>query len=111
MAAPTYDAQLVAVAICACGDEATAKNARGECSACYRRRLGSVTDGFTPTSKGVDMGAGRLKRRALETYAAARAEGIQPAGTSLAQVDRAKRISDATGKAFRADTMNPRVNA
>lgn len=36
----------------------------------------------------------------LAAYRAARSEGIQPQGTRMAQVEQAKRISDATGVAF-----------
>ena len=36
----------------------------------------------------------------LDAYKSARAEGIQPAGTRMAQVEQARRISDSTGSAF-----------
>lgn len=36
----------------------------------------------------------------LAAYSAARAEGIQPMGTRMHQVEQAKRMSDATGVAF-----------
>lgn len=36
----------------------------------------------------------------LAAYRAARSEGIQPQGTRMAQVEAAKRISDATGVAY-----------
>lgn len=36
----------------------------------------------------------------LDAYAAARAEGIQPMGTKMHQVEQARRVSDATGVAF-----------
>lgn len=38
----------------------------------------------------------------LSAYKDARAEGLQPSGTKMAQVESAKRISDATGSAFQA---------
>lgn len=40
----------------------------------------------------------------LDAYRAARAQGIQPAGTSMAHVRAAVEASDAMGKAFDADT-------
>lgn len=40
-----------------------------------------------------------------EAYAAARAEGIQPAGTRMADIDKARAISDAQGSAFDAGTQ------
>jgi len=41
----------------------------------------------------------------LEAYRAARAEGIQPAGTSMKKIQEARRASDVMGKAFDANTM------
>lgn len=38
--------------------------------------------------------------RELKAYRNARAEGIQPSGTKMHQVEQAKRISDASGVAF-----------
>lgn len=38
----------------------------------------------------------------LASYRSARAEGIEPAGTTQAQIDKARRISDVTGRAFQA---------
>lgn len=40
--------------------------------------------------------------RELKAYRNARAEGIQPQGTQMAQIEQAKRISDASGVAFGA---------
>ena len=39
----------------------------------------------------------------LQAYRNARAQGIQPAGTSMAKVREAEEISQATGRAFQAD--------
>lgn len=36
----------------------------------------------------------------LASYRSARAEGIEPSGTTQADVDKARRISDLTGQAF-----------
>jgi hypothetical protein len=41
----------------------------------------------------------------LEAYRAARADGIQPAGTTMAKVQEARRASEVMGKAYNADTM------
>ena len=38
----------------------------------------------------------------LDSYRAARAEGIQPASTRTPDIEAAKRISDQTGQAFQA---------
>jgi hypothetical protein len=41
----------------------------------------------------------------LEAYRSARAEGIQPAGTTIKSIREAQRASDVMGKAFDANTM------
>jgi hypothetical protein len=41
----------------------------------------------------------------LEAYRAARAEGIQPAGTTIKKIQEARRASDVMGQAFDANTM------
>lgn len=41
----------------------------------------------------------------LNAYRQARAEGIQPAGTSMAKIREAERASEVMGKAFDANTM------
>lgn len=41
----------------------------------------------------------------LEAYRSARAQGIQPAGTSMKKIQEARRASDAMGKAYDANTM------
>jgi hypothetical protein len=38
----------------------------------------------------------------LASYRAARAEGIEPAGTTQKQIDLARKVSDLTGQAFQA---------
>jgi hypothetical protein len=44
----------------------------------------------------------------LEAYRAARADGIQPAGTSMKKIQEARRASDVMGKAFDAVRRQPR---
>jgi hypothetical protein len=41
----------------------------------------------------------------LSAYREARAQGIQPQGTSMAKINEARRASDVMGKAFDANTM------
>jgi len=41
----------------------------------------------------------------LQAYRDARAQGIQPAGTTMAHVQEAHRASEVLGKAYDADTM------
>jgi hypothetical protein len=41
----------------------------------------------------------------LNAYREARAQGIQPEGTSMAKIQEARRASDVMGKAFDANTM------
>ena len=41
----------------------------------------------------------------LKAYRQARAEGIQPAGTSMKAINEARRASEAMGAAYNADTM------
>ena len=41
----------------------------------------------------------------LQAYRDARAEGIQPAGTTMKAVQEARRASEALGRAYDADTM------
>ncbi len=97
-----------AVPRCRCGEPATA-NGR-ECGACFRDRLCSVHNGYTPTRT---VGAGQVdpaKTRRwdsrLEDYRKVRHEGSQPAGTKRRQIDAAKRRSDEAQAAFRADRTN-----
>lgn len=53
-------------------------------------------------SKGFDGDTQKTWDRNLDAYRAARSEGIQPASTDRAAVDRAVRLSDAAGKAYEA---------
>lgn len=53
-------------------------------------------------SKGFDADTQKKWDKELDSYRAARAEGIQPAGTQQHHIDNAKRISDKTGTAWSA---------
>ena len=50
--------------------------------------------------KDYDRSGQRDWDKRIDSYKAARAEGIQPSGTSKSQIDAAVRTSDATGTAF-----------
>lgn len=41
----------------------------------------------------------------LNAYEAAVKQGVQPEGTTMPKIEKAMKISEATGKAFRADTQ------
>ena len=43
----------------------------------------------------------------LEAYRAARKQGIQPAGTTMAKIQEAHRASEVLGEAYKADSMPP----
>lgn len=43
----------------------------------------------------------------LEAYKAARAQGIQPAGTTMTKIQEAHRASEVLGEAYKADSMPP----
>jgi len=78
---------------CPTGDHAT----WGECA-----RAANVRVAWAASAKGFDLTAEKKADRELDAYADARRQGIQPAGTRMAQVEAAVRVSDATGSAFQA---------
>lgn len=57
---------------------------------------------YCNSAGGQDYTKQRAWDRELDAYRDARAEGLQPAGTSIKKIEDAKRISDLTGTAFRA---------
>ena len=63
--------------------------------ACLRRKGLSVM-GLESTNPSFTREASRKWDNELDAYAAARKEGLQPAGTSMKQVDDAKRAADAS---------------
>jgi hypothetical protein len=84
-----------------------------ECSTHFLERLRSVNTGFAPTRS---LGAGQMDRTKsrrwdsrLEDYRKVRHEGSQPATTRRSDIETAKRISDVTGSAHRADTAGGRA--
>lgn len=65
-------------------------------------RAGAPSVMYANSANNRDYTAQKKWDRELDAYRAARAEGLQPAGTSMKKVEDAKRISDLTGTAFRA---------
>jgi hypothetical protein len=49
-----------------------------------------------------DTGIQKAWDKELDNYEAARAQGVEPGGTTKAKVDEAMRISDASGVAYQA---------
>lgn len=65
-------------------------------------RAGALRVAYCDSSSGRDATAQRQWDRDLALYKDARAQGIQPSSTKRDSVERALRISDATGKPFQA---------
>lgn len=68
--------------------------------ACMRSK--SVRPTYVDHIKGFSYDKEKQWNRDLDAYADARAQGIQPSGTSREAVDRAVRLSDAAGVAWDA---------
>lgn len=68
--------------------------------ACMRAK--SLSIAYCNSAAGKDFTAQKNLDASLDRYAAARAEGIQPAGTTTESVNAAMAASDAHGKAFDA---------
>lgn len=49
-----------------------------------------------------DTGKQKQWDKELDNYEAARAQGVEPSGTSQAKIDEAMKISDASGVAYKA---------
>lgn len=58
---------------------------------------------YANSAKGFDYSTEKAWNRDLDAYKQARSEGLQPASTKREAVEAARRISDATGTAFKAD--------
>lgn len=65
-------------------------------------RDGAARVAYCASASGRDYSAQKKWDKELSAYKAARAEGIQPAGTKTKQIESAKAISDMTGSAYRA---------
>lgn len=70
----------------------------GSYGACLRNA--SVKVAYCNSANGLDATKQKRWDAELASYRSARAEGIEPAGTSQRQVDQARKFSDITGKAF-----------
>lgn len=88
--------------MCRCGREATA-NGR-ECPSCFRERIGSVNNGYTPSRARGSMRPEENRKwdARLERYASLRRQGVQPESTKSRDIEKADRLSQATGEPFRA---------
>lgn len=65
-------------------------------------RSAAVRVAYCNSAGGMDYTAQKRWDKELSSYKDARAEGLQPSGTKLSQVESARRIADATGTAFKA---------
>jgi hypothetical protein len=63
-------------------------------------RDANVRVAYSNSAGGQDYTAAKKMNKELDAYKSARAEGIQPAGTRMHQVEQALRISDKTQSAF-----------
>jgi len=68
-------------------------------------RASKLKIGYCRSHEGFDSSREKLWQTELTDYRSARAQGIQPAGTTTAKIREAVDISEATGKAF--DASNP----
>lgn len=66
-------------------------------------RAGAPRIAYANSAAGWDASTQRRWDAELDAYRDARAEGIQPAGTRMKDIEAARRISDATGTAYQAD--------
>lgn len=72
----------------------------GSYSECLRDGLPRIA--YCSSATGRDYTAQKTLDKDLAFYRDARAQGVQPSGTSRAQVENAMKISDKTGSAFDA---------
>lgn len=91
-----FESEYIFVDHTQCGDECFGCKARG-----LQLNTGDASSNKATTNKKWDG--------ELDAYRAARAEGIQPAGTTMKAVQEARRASDALGAAYSADSM-PNTN-
>lgn len=66
-------------------------------------RAKGIHIGYARSSVGLDLTAEKVKDRELAEYAAARRQGVQPAGTRTAQTRYAMERSEQLGRAWQAD--------
>lgn len=58
---------------------------------------------FCNSAGGMDATKQKRWDKELDAYADAKRQGVQPEGTRLSQINEAMALSDAVGKAYRAD--------
>jgi hypothetical protein len=71
---------------------------------CFGCKIGSIQIGSGDAGRAESMSAKKWDGE-LEAYRKARAQGIQPAGTTMKAIKEAERASDNLGSAFNAETM------
>lgn len=70
----------------------------GECVRAKNTRVG-----WAASASGLDLTKEKRFQKELSDYRDARAQGVQPAGTSGRKVKEAMRLSEDTGRAFNAE--------
>lgn len=73
----------------------------GSYGECLRAKNNRVA--YCNSAGGRDFTAQKKWDKELDAYSAARAQGIQPSGTKLAQTQRAVELSDIAGKPYQAN--------
>ncbi len=68
---------------------------------CFGCKISTIEMGVGDANSKVSMSTSKWDAE-LKAYKDARAQGIQPAGTSMKQIQKAVEISNKTGKAFGA---------
>jgi hypothetical protein len=81
-----------------CRTGCTEPGAHNSYGACLR--AASVRVAYCNSANGFDATKQKRWDAELASYRSARAEGIEPAGTSQKKIDQARAISDITGRAF-----------
>lgn len=70
----------------------------GECVRAKNTRVG-----WAASASGMDLTREKKWQRELDAYRSARAEGIQPGGTTMKKINEARDLSDMAGRAYSAD--------
>lgn len=83
---------------CRTGCLTKAHSTYGECC-----RDAGVRTVYVDHVKGFDFSREKRWNAELDAYNTARAEGIEPDGTTFAAIDKARKISDMTGKAYNGE--------
>ena len=70
---------------------------------CFGCKVGTLAMNTGEANSNLSVSAKKWDKE-LQAYRDARAQGIQPTGTSMAKIQEAVRISDKVGKAFDGNT-------